>query len=408
MSMGIGFMVKGPVAVVLPGAAILLFLLLTGQLAKVKPLHLVLAVVTIALVTSPWFYAAYQQNGLAALSWFFIRENLGRFAGSTYDAHRPFWYMITTFFLGFAPWSIFVPFALAQFVRRGRREKGFTNEIAIEGRLTERAASLGGEDEIEIGQQQLYLWLWIATAVGFFCFSRGKCDYYSLPAYPAAAAVCAYYLDRRISQGAKAIQLIFVLFAIAFFTAAIGSVVILRSIAGVDPSAWLLTPAVLFCGGVVVAVQSFKEKLTGAFAACVLAILAAITAFMLQIMPQISALQPMAKYAAIIAASSANTTIVLDGSLYHWIDELSFQSGRHPKAVDEPAKLETLINQESSLLVIAPKTTLEKFKQKTRAQLKILRTDHVITHKLTPGFALERKGNLLDPIPIVVASKGIN
>lgn len=405
LSMGIGFMIKGPVAVVLPGAAVLLFLWATGRIGRVKPIHLVLALITIAVVTSPWFYAAYKQNGLGALSWFFIRENLGRFAGSTYDAHRPFWYMITTFFLGFAPWSLFVPLALVEFVKeRGGKQSFMTGNGNGNGVPFERRVLPQKNQEV-IWQKQLFLWIWMAIAVGFFCFSRGKCDYYSLPAYPAAAALSAVYLDRQISRRSKVIQIVFFLFAIAFLAAAIGSVAILKSIAGVDTAAWFFTPTLLLCAGIVVAVQSYKGKLTLAFAACVLGIMMAITAFMMQIMPKISALQPMSKYASIIAASPADTKIALDGSLYHWLDELSFQSGRHPKTFDDTDKLETLINQEHSLIIIVPETTLEKFNRRTRAELKILSIDHVITHKLTPGFAFERNGKLLDPVAVVVATK---
>ncbi len=404
LSMGLGFTVKGPIAVVLPAAAIFLFLLATRQLGKLKPIYFFVAMITIAAVASPWFYAAYKQNGTSALIWFFIRENLGRFAGATYDAHRPFWYMITTFFLGFAPWSIFVPFALVEFVRQSpgkpRTDVGSPKEIKAANKNPILA-----EDKDHIRNKELFLWLWIATAVGFFCFSRGKCDYYSLPAYPAAAALAAYYLDSKMLQRPGAIRVLFICFAVAFFAAALGCTLILPTIAGSASGAWLAIPGILFLAGAIVLTSALNRKLTRAYAASVFGIMTAIAAFMIQIMPQISALQPMGRYAGIIAASPINTKIFLDGSLYHWIDELSFQTGRHPKAVDDSAKLDSLINENGSAIIIIPQTTLEKFTEKTRAKLKIMSLDHVITHKLTPGYVFERQGDLLDPTPIVVASK---
>jgi 4-amino-4-deoxy-L-arabinose transferase-like glycosyltransferase len=405
LSMGIGFMIKGPVAVVLPSASVLIFLQATGQLKKLKVSYFVVAAITIAIVASPWFYAAYKQNGLGALTWFFIRENLGRFAGSTYDAHRPFWYMITTFFLGFAPWSLLIPFALAKFIAERGSIASYAETFVREDAGYTRNGALVESGGDTLWQRQLFFWLWIATAVGFFCFSRGKCDYYSLPAYPAAAILCAYYLDRQISQNPRAIQMLFASFAVAFLLSAVGSVFILKSIAGDDPMLWLLTPSVLFVAAVIIGLQSYKEQLLSAYAATVLGILAAITAFMLQIMPKIVALQPMSKYASMIAATPVKTKILLEGSLYHWIDELSFQTGRHPKAVDDTTKLENLINQEDSVIVIVPQTTFDRFDEKTRGKLKILCKDYVITHKLTPGYAFERKGHLLDPIPVIVAAK---
>ncbi len=103
VSMGLAFLTKGPVGVVLPAMASLIYLAVTKNLSLIKPLHILLALITIGIIASPWFYAAYLANGTGALIYFFVRENFQRFAGATYDAHKPFWYTMTLSFLALLP-----------------------------------------------------------------------------------------------------------------------------------------------------------------------------------------------------------------------------------------------------------------------------------------------------------------
>ncbi len=150
--------------------------------------------------------AAYQANGMNALVYFFIHENVERFAGSAYDAGRPFWHVIASLFLGFAPWSVFLPMAGIQFLQREHETV-----------------------DPEVKNSSLFLWLWIVISVGFFCFSHGKCDYYTLPAYPAAALLCGHWVSERMQNAGLFIRMIMAIFACAFLFAGIASCALLPS-----------------------------------------------------------------------------------------------------------------------------------------------------------------------------------
>jgi 4-amino-4-deoxy-L-arabinose transferase-like glycosyltransferase len=112
VSLGLAFLTKGPVGIVLPVLSTLAFMTLTGQLKKLKPKYVLTGLITALLIASPWFIAAYNANGWSALVYFFVHENVQRFAGTAYDAHRPAWYTLVSLFTGFAPWSVFLPLAV--------------------------------------------------------------------------------------------------------------------------------------------------------------------------------------------------------------------------------------------------------------------------------------------------------
>lgn len=188
ISAGLAFLVKGPVGIVLPGLAFLIYLTLTRQLNLLKPRHFVFGIATVAAVSFPWFFSAYQANGSWSLAYFFFRENVQRFAGATYDTHKPVWFMVQSLFLGFLPWSLLIPPVLWAFGKQVRDKTAC--------------------------HPQIFLWTWVATVTAFFSFSRGKIDYYELPVYPALAILISLYLTdpklsetvrRRISIGATAV-----------------------------------------------------------------------------------------------------------------------------------------------------------------------------------------------------------
>jgi 4-amino-4-deoxy-L-arabinose transferase-like glycosyltransferase len=157
-ALGLGFLTKGPVAVLFPGFAVLLLLVANrSRLAHlVRPGPLLAAFALSVFIGFSWFVAVYMRLGPGPLEYFFLRENLARFAGETYDSGRsPLFYVVTYFAEGL-PWSLFLPLA----IRRWRRAEG-----------TDR-------------QAQGFLVSWVALMLVPLSVSRGKIDYYLLPLYP--------------------------------------------------------------------------------------------------------------------------------------------------------------------------------------------------------------------------------
>ena len=219
--LGLGFATKGPVAWVM--AAIPIFLLVWWWWWRdplpVSPGALLAGLLALVVVAGGWFVAVYARLGSEPLAYFFLRENLERFAAETYDVGRPFWYYPPAYLLTGLPWSLLLLPALLR-IRR------------------DDASSL--------------LAAWIAVALVLLSLSRGKLDYYLLPLYPAIALLVGRWLSEvRWARADRAFA------RLALLISAVG----LGAVAALPErfdSAWLPVPVACF---VLVAVA-----LAGAFA----------------------------------------------------------------------------------------------------------------------------------------------
>jgi 4-amino-4-deoxy-L-arabinose transferase-like glycosyltransferase len=165
---GLGFATKGPIALLVPGLAIVL--LLWENRRRPVPCGagaFALAVLAFATLGLGWFGLVYRRLGAQPLVTFFFRENLERFASETYDVGRPFWFYPPAYFAEGLPWSPLLPIALWRLLR-----------------------SRAGEE----ASPARFLALWVALVLVPLSLSRGKIDYYLLPIYPALSLLVGRYL----------------------------------------------------------------------------------------------------------------------------------------------------------------------------------------------------------------------
>jgi 4-amino-4-deoxy-L-arabinose transferase-like glycosyltransferase len=166
--LGLGFLTKGPIALLLPGLGILVLAWYRRHLPfPPGPVALAQAALLFALVGLGWFGLIYLQLGAGPLEYFFLRENLQRFAGETYDAGRPVWYYLATYLGEGLPWSLFLPLALW---RDWRKPAASAPE-----------------------QGARFLAVWLGLMLVPISLSRGKLDYYLLPLFPAASLLLGRY-----------------------------------------------------------------------------------------------------------------------------------------------------------------------------------------------------------------------
>ena len=148
-AMGLGFLTKGPVALLVPGAVGLIFFALQGELpallrAAFHPLGLVLLIA----IPLPWYVLQYQAQGMAFIDGFFGTHNVERFSGPM-EGHAGslFYYLPVALLLA-------LPFTTP--LLRAVRE------------LPQRVKSPLG----------LYLWIWFGFVLVFFSFSGTKLPHY--------------------------------------------------------------------------------------------------------------------------------------------------------------------------------------------------------------------------------------
>lgn len=183
---GLAVMTKGPVAVVLPVMILLAFHLLAGDLRQAlryyRPLSGALVVGAIAL---PWFVAEIAVTRGAYFQEFIVRENFQRYT-SVVDSHKGgWWYHLAAMFGGFFPFSVFLPQAL----RRAVCPYGALTGVGLK-RLLSRYRNLQREESL-----LLYCAVWAAVTLVFFSASVSKLLPYTVPAFPAIAALVGLELD---------------------------------------------------------------------------------------------------------------------------------------------------------------------------------------------------------------------
>ena len=385
LSAGLAFLTKGPVGIVLPGLAYVLYLTLSRQWHVIRPLWHVLpclAIMTLAAV--PWFFAAFRENGAAALSYFFIRENLQRFAGSTYDTHRPVWFMVTSLFSGFLPWSVLLPFAFKRSMEHWR----------------------AGLSSVE-GRKHLYLWLWIATVTIFFSLSRGKIDYYVLPVYPAAAALVGLYLSE-IAERKTVLAKVFALASGLLFTAVgAAAFAVFPAVSGLsNPLAWFFLPSVLTAGGLGMLWCVKREQLRKAYKLVFVTICMAAVAVSAQLFPWISARQAVLTYVPVIRNAPAHVRIGMHAVVQNWIDEVLFQTGRDAIPLKDTAMAGRFLSAPAPALVLIPETEYNKLSAEIRRQSIVKDSRPFIARSLNPGYFLTHMGKVSEQRLLLVENLG--
>ncbi len=373
LSLGLAFLTKGPVGIVLPSVAFAIYLTLTRQWTKIELVrHVLPCAFFMALAGVPWFMAAYRQNGAGALSYFFIHENLERFAGSTYDTHRPIWFMVVSLFGGMLPWSVFLPIAFADSFKK--MKNGLQNVTA---------------------QKHFYLWLWIAVVIGFFSVSRGKIDYYALPVYPAAAILIGHYLSAACELKTPFIKVFSWIISVGATVGGIAiAVMCARAFPSEPPESWAALPAVLaICGALMMKLCSMNEP-RRAFKMLFVCVCLCSMAVATQIYPWINSKQAVLKYIPYLHGLPETARVGVCTSLQNWIDEITFQTNLEPIKVESIKMAEQLLSSKSETVLLIQQTEYDQMSPAAKERSRIIASNPFIPRSINPIYFI-RKGKAL-------------
>ena len=174
LAAGLGFLAKGPLALVIPAIVLAPIWWRERRRVVVRPSHVALAVVLFAIAGLPWYVAMFARHGLAYLQSFFVADNLERFATTRYNDLRAVWYYLPILLGGLLPWTMFLlvlPWRpLRAIVRRRRR----------------------------LSDQEWRLLIWAIVPLLFFTVSVGKQPRYILPVLPPVAMMLGLGIANRI------------------------------------------------------------------------------------------------------------------------------------------------------------------------------------------------------------------
>lgn len=150
--MGLAFLTKGLIAIVLPFLIFFIFLLWTKNLGELKRMRLPAGFVIIAAIILPWMLSISHKEP-EFFNEFILKQHFSRFATGSFGRKRPFWFFVPILLATAFPWTFFLPAAMVQ----GMKEK-----------LLQR-------------RKLQFLLCWIAGIVVFFSIPKSKLPYYILP-----------------------------------------------------------------------------------------------------------------------------------------------------------------------------------------------------------------------------------
>ncbi|MDN5291278.1 MAG: hypothetical protein PWQ06_1517 [Anaerophaga sp.] len=159
LSLGLGFMTKGPVVFIIPAVTIPLINRLFPMKHKKQGVHHITGLVVFLISGVSWYLFLIWENPVF-LDYFVIDHTINRFATNQFHRGEPFW-----FYLAIVPAMSF-PWLLLAIWHASKKLKNSFSYIQL-------------------------LWLWIVIPLFFFSLSSSKLILYVLPIFPAIAIIAA-------------------------------------------------------------------------------------------------------------------------------------------------------------------------------------------------------------------------
>ncbi len=159
---------KGLIGLALPGATLVLYILIERDWRLLGRLRLVAGSALLLALTLPWFVSVSRANP-EFFHFFFIHEHFERFLTKQHGRYQPPYYFIPVLLAGMLPWTLTLLDALARAWKRDPRQRF---------------------------QAQRFLFLWAAVVFVFFSVSDSKLVSYILPMFPALALLIGLRLTQ--------------------------------------------------------------------------------------------------------------------------------------------------------------------------------------------------------------------
>lgn len=258
--MALGFMVKGPPAIIIPGVVVGVFLLVSKQIKFLPQLLIGRGAMIILLVNLPWFLTMYFLHGDE-----FSNHIIGAEIEARLVHSAPFsFYYFGVLFRYYLPWSLF--FLAAIFIQFGIYSHSFSSTPGVWAyfRLVPQSIKIHLKLLfVKENESVLLCYVWILVCLILFTLIRTEHSRYMLPASPAVAILVAkFFVDMESKEGLNWLGYkipvaltCFILFLAAFLS---GVMLCLSDLIYQVPMQSLILPAVFLAGGM--GVFQFNKK----------------------------------------------------------------------------------------------------------------------------------------------------
>ena len=273
VSIALGVLTKGPVAIALPALAFGLYFAVRRELSRIAGMMIPLGIVILAVIVVPWYAALYHEHGWTYIKSFLVNENVERFTSGVGvgQDRKAYWYLPIVFSDSF-PWSLLLPCAAAAAWKTRTR-------------------------------LETLLWCWIVAIVGFFSLSAGKQDLYIFPIVPAVAALGGITISRALSDE-RWQRWVSVTLAIAGALLAIagGTVLFLFQAAGrvYALESALAVGAVGLAGGLIALVLGALKRPWASALSLLAAVVAVNWTFVIGVLPEFERYKPVPEFSRVL------------------------------------------------------------------------------------------------------------
>lgn len=191
---------KGLLGFMLPGAVLVLYLIVSRQWRLLRHLELVRGVPLFFVTVMPWYVAMFCRHGMPYYQRFFIHDHFNRVGAGVHQIDTgTFEYFVEWLGYGLWPWSAFAPLAVAALLAAVRSEP----EALLPADARQPGESTWARaDAAALRQLRSFAVLWFLVSFILFTLSSTRFHHYILPGVPPLAMITGIYLldlvgDRR-------------------------------------------------------------------------------------------------------------------------------------------------------------------------------------------------------------------
>ena len=396
LSLGLGFMVKGPPAILIPGLTALGYLIATKRKSWFADLQVGRGLIILLVIIVPWFAAMLGMHGEEFKNHIVGNEIKNRLVHDT-----PFsFYYVGVLFRYQLPWSLFFVFAtLKQFgflglasekgIRFGERVKGLGRNISRHIKLLFKEGS----------ESVLFCYIWILVCLILFTLLRVEHSRYMLPSCAAVAILTARLfagIEKNPEEsgefGFKVSTVItFVILLISSLLTGVG-IFIFDSI----PTELFVLPILLFSGALFLAFSS-RSGLPLVFPIA-LALTLTMASLSGDVLPYVSR-YPMKKFASHINQEKFKGPIAVYKLGSHRA-RLGILTGRMVVKLHSPDEVEEFLRTSQKIYLVIKESDWEK--DFSKADLEIIKKDQIgiktriKSNNIPDLFDLEKLGEVLN------------
>jgi 4-amino-4-deoxy-L-arabinose transferase-like glycosyltransferase len=384
ISIGLGVLTKGPVAIALPAAALVIYLALYRGLDRLRGMMLPAGLIIVAAIVLPWYIAIYFQHGWSHIESFILQDNLSRYTQAVWGPRRGFLFYIPALLGDFFPWSLFlIPIAWY----------GLRQLWLIYRDRSQNTSSLAGPAMLAV---------WIVVIVLFFSFSRSKEDLYILPIYPAAAALVGGLLTRFIAEPGRRPPRIVRLTSIGIAVSMLASGAVMLAFFAGQPYAIAgasLAGYAAIIGGLVAAVAAIVSRMCLAILATAVGVAACNWVFVLWTLPDFERFKPIRPLSEIIASEAGPDA--LTGYYRTAYPSMVFYLRRPIFEYYHQQEIEAAFASGREVFCIMTESEYETLKTRVSAQTRVLASHPIFQVKLNGIF------NKIElPRVVLISNKG--